>query len=143
MAMEMIDEAMGQGARQSKACAVVGIDRRTYQRWHNNGLTDRRQVVEKRPANKLEEQERQAIIAVCNSEAFRSQSPKQIVPALADSGIYLASESTFYRILRAEDLLHSRGRAKPPSTTARPRAWVAAGPNQVWTWDISVPQQAA
>ncbi len=138
MAIELIDEAMGHGARQSRACEVVGIDRRTYQRWQRTGLSDRRQVIEKRsPANKLDEEERQAIIAVCNTEEFRSQSPKQIVPALADRGIYLASESTFYRVLRAEDMLHHRGRARQPATTGKPRACVATAPNQVWSWDIT------
>jgi transposase InsO family protein len=138
MAIELIDEAIGRGARQAKACEVVGIAGRTYQRWQSAGLTDRRQVIEKQaPANKLDEQERQAIIAVCNTEEFRSQSPKQIVPTLADRAIYLASESTFYRVLRAEDMLHHRGRSRQPTATYKPRACVASAANEVWSWDIT------
>jgi transposase InsO family protein len=137
MAMELIDEAMRDGARQAKACKIIGIDSRTYQRWQNTGLNDQRQVVEKYPVNKLDEPERQAIIVVCNTEEFRSQSPKQIVPTLADRGIYLASESTFYRVLRAEDMLHHRGRTRQPASLEKPRACVATGPNQVWSWDIT------
>ena len=138
MAIELMDEAMRGGARQAKACEVVGIVSRTYQRWQSAGLTDRRQVIEKpAPANKLNEQERQAIIAVSNTEEFRSQSPKQIVPTLADRGIYLASESSFYRVLRAEDMLHHRGRSRAPAATDKPRACVASGSNQVWSWDIT------
>ena len=90
MAMALIAEAMAQGARQARACEVVGIASRTYQRWQRTGLSDRRQVVARPPpANKLNEQERQAIIAVCNTDEFGSQSPKQIVPTLADRDIYL------------------------------------------------------
>lgn len=138
MAMELIDEARGQGSRQTRACEVVGIDSRTYQRWQSAGLKDRRQGVEKKPpANKLDDRERQAIITVCNTDEFRSQPPKQIVPTLADRGIYLASESTFYRVLRAEDMLHHRGRARQPTTSAKPRVCVAKAPNQVWSWDIT------
>ena len=114
MAMELIDEAKHAGARQEKACQVVGITSRTYQRWQHTGLQDQRQVVEKQPVNRLADEERQQVIEICNQEEFRSQSPKQIVPTLADRGIYLASESTFYRILRAEDMLHHR---RPHSIT--------------------------
>jgi transposase InsO family protein len=137
MAIEMIDEAMNAGARQEKACEVMGIASRTYQRWQHTDLQDQRQVVEKHPANQLDEQERQQIIEICNQEEYRSQSPKQIVPALADQGIYLASESSFYRVLRAEDMLHHRGRTKPPMPPEKPRPCMASAANQVWSWDIT------
>ena len=88
--MNLIDEARGQGAGQEKACEVVGITSRSYQRWQHTGLQDQRQVVEKHPSNQVTKEERQQIIAICNQEEFRSQSPKQIVPTLADRGIYLA-----------------------------------------------------
>ena len=51
-------------------------------------------------SNKLSVEERQVILAVSNSPTFRSLPPSQIVPILADEGRYLASESTFYRVLR-------------------------------------------
>ena len=75
MAIALIDEAMDAGARQEKACEIVGIASRTYQRWQHTGLQDQRQVVEKHPDNQLTEEERQQIIAICNQEAFRSQAP--------------------------------------------------------------------
>ena len=50
--------------------------------------------------------------------------------------MYLASESTFYRILREEKLLSHRGRARAPRRH-RPNEQVATGPNQVWSWDIT------
>jgi transposase InsO family protein len=137
MAIRLINEAMDAGARQNKACEIVGIASRTYQRWQCTGLEDQRQVVEKRPANKLSQLERERIIEVCNQKEFSSQSPKQIVPTLADREIYLASESTFYRILRAEDMLHHRGHCKFPSFSEKPLPCVASGPNQVWSWDIT------
>lgn len=76
------------------------------------------------------------MLQVACSARFRDLSPKQIVPLLADDGTYLASESTFYRILQAEGRLAHRGRAKPP-THRRPDELVATGPNQVWCWDIT------
>lgn len=63
-------------------------------------------------------------------------SPSQIVPALADKGIYIASESTMYRILKNENIQHHRGRDQAPTKSKTPDTHVANGPNQVWTWDI-------
>lgn len=136
MAIHLINEAMDQGARQKQACEVIGISNRTLQHWQRTGLTDQRQQAKKASANKLSDEERAAILAVCNSPEFNSQAPKQIVPTLADRGLYLASESSFYRILRDADQLQHRGRANTPNR-ARPEAYSADGPNQVWSWDIT------
>ena len=59
-----------------------------------------------------------------------------VVPRLADAGHYVASESTIYRILRAENQLAHRGRAKP-RTVRSVDAHVATAANQVWSWDIT------
>ena len=88
------------------------------------------------PANRLSDTERQRLLEVANAPEFRSLPPSQIVPALADRGEYLASESTFYRVLRAEGQAQHRGRARPATQTA-PRAHRATAPNQLWSWDIT------
>lgn len=49
----------------------------------------------------------------------------------------MASESSFYRILREADEHHHRGRSRPPRPAAKPPRLVARAPNEVWTWDIS------
>lgn len=48
----------------------------------------------------------------------------------------MASESSFYRILRDADQLEHRGLTAKPSRT-KPKAHIADGPNQVWSWDIT------
>ena len=45
--------------------------------------------------------ERAAVWSAANEPRFADVPPARIVPALADKGIYLASESTFARVLRA------------------------------------------
>jgi putative transposase len=137
MAIKSIGTAVKKGARQRKACEVIGITPRTLQHWRVAGLNDQRQIVRKEPANKLSEQERDTILAVCNREEFRNHTPKQIVPALADRGLFIASESSFYRILRQADQLHHRGRTANPSSKERPEPYTADGPNQLWSWDIT------
>ena len=62
--------------------------------------------------------------------------PNQIVPILAQKGQYIASESTFYRLLNKGGLMTHRSKAKAPERH-RPHETVATAPNQVWSWDIS------
>lgn len=132
-----MEEAHGDGATLSSACEVMGISTRTVERWKAaGGGEDGRKGPLKKPANKLTALERKRLLKVVNSPEFRDLSPKQIVPLLADAGKYLASESTVYRVLREEDLLAHRERSRP-GVHARPKALVATGPNQVWSWDIT------
>lgn len=123
-AISLIDEAVSAGARCFMACAALGICARTLRRWRGGGGgapgADRRpEACRPTPRNKLSDEERAEILSVCNSEEFASLPPSRIVPALADRGQYLASESSFYRILRDHGQQHHRGRAKPAT---RPQA---------------------
>jgi transposase InsO family protein len=107
------------------------------QRWRKQGIgEDRREGPRSAPANKLTAAEQQYILDLANSPRFRDLSPKQIVPLLADEGVFLASESTMYRLLHANGQLAHRGRARP-ATHHRPDELVATAPNRVWSWDIT------
>ena len=107
------------------------------QRWRTANVgDDRRAGPRTTPPNKLSEVERKKVIAVANSPEFRDLSVRQIVPRLADQGEYIASESTFYRVLKAAGLDTHRDASKP-ATRKRPDELVATGPDQVWTWDIT------
>lgn len=138
--IELIEQAMAQGASQHTACELLGISARTYQRWTCGGgmKTDGRPDAQRPvPANRLTEQERARILAVCNQPAYSHLPPSQIVPMLADQGEYIASESSFYRVLREADQVHRRGRAQPSTRRSKPKAYRADGPNQIWSWDIT------
>ncbi|GAC1605457.1 MAG: hypothetical protein NVS3B3_03380 [Aquirhabdus sp.] len=138
--MTLIEEAVGSGCRRAVACKMLEISIRTYQRWTREGEVgtgDRRKGARRAaPANKLSADERAQILALVNSPEFASQPPSQIVPTLVDRGEYLASESTIYRILKAESQQHHRGRAKKP-TTRVVTSHCATEPNRLWSWDIT------
>jgi transposase InsO family protein len=139
-AVELIDEAHQGGVRLKPACAELGIDVRTYQRWTRGGdvkADGRPGAVRAEPANKLSAAERAEVLAVCHAPAYASLPPGQIVPRLADQGQYIASESSFYRILREADEQHHRGRSRSPRAPAEPPRLCAKAPCEVWTWDIS------
>ena len=135
-ALELINEAVRSGARRHKACAELGLSIRTVQRWQHSKEDGRLTSERSAPANQLSEEERQAILDTANSPEFASVPPHQIVPRLADQGVYLASESTFYRVLREAGQQQSRGRARKPSRRAV-TTHGTDGPNQLWCWDIT------
>jgi putative transposase len=138
-AVRLIRETVSAGARTSSACREMGISIRTFQRWTREGevkIDGRPDADRPPPGNKLTQEERQAVLDTVNSPVYRSLPPSQIVPTLADEGRYIASESTFYRILREEGQQQHRGRSRAPE--CRPiSSHCAAGPNQVWSWDIT------
>lgn len=137
MILAMIARCLAEGARLEAICDRLGISARTVQRWQKPELAeDRRAGPKTAPKNKLSTAEQERVMELANSPEFRDLSPKQMVPRLADRGVYVASESTVYRLLRQRGLLAHRGRAKPRTPRPRP-SLIAARPNQVWTWDIT------
>ena len=133
----MVAEAAEAGARRHMACRVLGVSVRTLQRWEKEPTRgDQRRGPKSKPKNSLSEAEKMLIIAVSTSPRFRDLSASQIVPILADAGVYIASEASFYRVLRENKLLAHRNRAKP-SVNSKPKEYVVTGPNQVWSWDIT------
>lgn len=138
--IDMIDQARSEGARLSPACQCTEIDAATYRRWQLGGqvLSDRRATASRPvPGNKLTIEEQEMILLTCHLPQFQSLPPSQIVPTLADLGRYLASESTFYRVLREAGEQHDRGRAKAPHKRAKPDEFCTTGANQCWCWDVT------
>ena len=134
----LVGQAIEDGARQDRACEVISLSERTLQRWQRDqSRGDLRPVRVQQPKNALSAQERQAVLAVAHSEEFGHLCPSQIVPRLADQGKYIASESTFHRLLKAENQLQHRGAERPPIKRSKPRALVATAPRQLFSWDIT------
>jgi len=130
-----VAQACAEGARLRPACALAGVDVRTFQRWQaGEGLTrgDRRpDAVRPVPAHALSPAERARIVAVANEPRFADMPPARIVPVLADEGVYLASEASFRRVRCA------RRAGSPAAVSAPPRTHVATAPRQVWCWDVT------
>lgn len=134
--IELVNEAIKLGARKKKSCNLAGISHKTLERWEQNREDLRHCANKKEPKNKLTLDEEKEIIKVINSPEYCNLPPSQIVPSLSDKGIYIASESSFYRIMKKHNQLTHRGLTKKPVkrtvTTHK-----ATDSNQVWTWDIT------
>jgi putative transposase len=135
----LISEATLAGARQAPACGILGLSERTVQRWlcGEPEAVDGRSSRRYEPSHKLSADERAELLAVANSAEFGHLPPSQIVPRLADQQRYIASESTFYRILREERQLVHRRSERAPRSCSKPRAVAADAPNQLYSWDIT------
>lgn len=136
--IQLVSEAVTSGARQARACSIISLSPRTLQRWQLDPLCgDQRPDRVQKPKNRLSELERKRLLSVVNSDEYGSLPPSQIVPILADKGQYIASESTFYRVLKAEEQLVHRGAERPSQRRHKLRALFATAPNQLFSWDIT------
>lgn len=135
MTLALLDEAVAGGARLERACELLGLSSRTVARWRRCA-EDRRAGPKSTPGNKLSRKEVAKMLRIANEPEFRNLPPSQIVPRLADRGLYIASVSSFYRVLERERMKAHRGRAKTPEARV-PVVRYATRPNQVWSWDIT------
>lgn len=134
--IELVDEAVQSGAKRGSACEVLGISARTLARWLDDSTEDQRRGPVELPEHTLTAQERRQIVEIANSPKYRELPAEQLVARLADEGVYVCSERSLDRILHADKLHKHRERAKP-AEHAKPREFLANGPCQVMTWDIT------
>ncbi len=131
----LIKEAVAAGARKFVACETLALEIRTIERWEKISA-DGRHGPHSIPSNALTEEERARVLTIANNTEYANLPPCQIVPKLADRGEYVASESSFYRILKKAKLLTHRSKSNP-RTHSKPEELVALKPNQIWSWDIT------
>jgi putative transposase len=126
------------GVRQ--ACEAVGAAQAGYYRRHRQTPAPERAAGtahrDRSQPRALTAQERKAILDVLHCERFVDLAPAQVWAILLDEGVYLGSQSTFYRLLRqAGEVRERRAQATHPAKV-KPEL-VATAPNAVWSWDIT------
>ena len=128
---------MTSGATRAASAQILELSVRTLERWSRDpDQPDGRSGPLTPAPHSLTKEEKEMIIEVSNSPLYQDLCPWKIVAKLADSGRYLASESSFYRVLKAADLLTHRSKSKPRERR-RPKDLIARSPNCVWSWDIT------
>ena len=138
IAVELIHEAVCDGARLKAACAEIGIAQNTYRRWKAVDKDQRPYAERPEPAHKLTAAERRQILDYCHQPEFASLAPAQIVLRLADQQQrYIASERTFYRVLHEHGEQHHRGVTAAPRAPQPAPCVCAEAPNRAWSWDVT------
>lgn len=132
-----VDEAIKVGVKKRDAADVIGVNKKTLTRWMKdpNGI-DGRSKNKFHSSNKLTKDEENEVFRLMSLPENRDRTPCEIVFRLAEEGGYICSERTIYRRLEHWGLNEHRSKTKAPKRD-KPKEYVATGPNQVWTWDIS------
>ncbi len=118
-----------------RAARALGVSHATWYRRRRARVVCR-QHRRPRPPLAFSIEERQAILTTLNSARFVDCTPRIAWARLLDEGAYLASVSTFYRVLAAEGQSRERRNQLVHPAHVKPEL-IATGPNQVWSWDIT------
>jgi putative transposase len=119
------------------ACQAVGRARGSHYRQHRKSPPPpKREWVASPQPRALSEVERKEVLRVLHDPDHVDEAPATVYAKLLDQGVYLASTSTMYRILRAEDEVRERRRQATHPPAAKPEL-LATRPNAVWSWDIT------
>ena len=126
------------GVRAS--CEAVGASQAGYYRRHRQSPAPPRPLPvphrQRHQPRALSAAEQQAILDVLHSDRFVDVAPAEVWAILLDEGVYLGSESTFYRLLRRAGEVRERRRQAAHPAKVKPEL-VANAPNAVWSWDIT------
>jgi len=121
------------------ACRATGRSQASHYRRHRQSPAPPRPVrVRQPPPRALSPTERDTVRALLNSPAFVDKAPASVYHELLDEGVYLASVSSMYRILRAHDEVHERRRASC-TTNRRCHSAATAGHRERRREGCSVP----
>ncbi len=118
-------------------CDGLGIPRSSYYDALKPKIA--RAILRRSSVRALGKTEREAVIEILHSPRFVNRAPATIMATLLDEGQYLCSVRTMYRILGSLDEIRERRAIARRPAYKKPEL-LATAPNQVWSWDISVPQ---
>jgi putative transposase len=120
------------------ACRAVGRPRSSWYRHHRRSPAPPRapRLAARPQPRALSVAERQQVLEVLHAERFWDAAPASVYATLLDEGVYLASISTMYRLLRERGETGDRRRHATHPARVKPEL-LATKPNQCWSWDIT------
>jgi putative transposase len=126
----------------SAACQALYIPRASYYRDRRKASSPTVTASRPSPARALRQAERETVLSRLHEERFEDRSPAAVYATLLDEGEYHCSIRTMYRLLEQRDESRERRDQLVHPPYQKPEL-LATAPNQLWSWDISVPQKAA
>ena len=137
--LDIVDSSVKAGLKRKQVCSLLQIDERRIQRWYKRG--QRLEDINTGPVNAphaLLDEEKEAIRNFALKEEFIDDSHRVLAAKGADKGLFCASSSTVYKVMREDNLTADRsGRAHKSGRSTAPDRPQIDGPNQRWCWDIS------
>jgi len=121
------------------SCQKLQVDKKRYQRWvrlnRNTGRYGGGRPGPKKPPHRLAPEEKEDIIKIAKDETYLDLSHRQLAVVASETGQVEASASSFYRVMKREQLMERRHR-KPKTPQRKPEV-KPDGPNQMWSWDLT------
>ncbi len=122
------------------ACDALGLNRSTVYAWQKSPAQPLDPSARSRKGcpqpRALLPEERQTMLDVAYSEPYQDQPVYEIFHNLLQQGQYMASLSTWHRVLRERAASGERRPQRQPQSHVIPRL-TATAPNQVWSWDVT------
>jgi putative transposase len=120
-------------------CEKLALDVKRYQRWTRLYRKAARyggcKPGPKKAPHRLLLEEREHIIKLAKDDKYMDLSHRQLSVVASETGAVEASASSFYRVMKKEQLMGKHQR-KPKTPQAKLEVKPDA-PNQVWSWDLT------
>lgn len=140
--LELIVTSQQQGVSARRSCLILAIEHRRVVRWQERirqgqGLANQTPGP-KEALNRLLPEEIDQILAMARSEEYVDLSHRIMAVTAWDNGLFQASFSAVYRVLKEHGLMTARGPGGAHNGNSKaPVRKNLTGPNQRWCWDIS------
>ena len=140
--LTVIATSLQQGVSVRRSCSILVIAQRRVVRWQQQARRDLsladRTPGPKAALHRMLPEEIAQIVALAGSESYADLSHRMLAVTAWDQGLFTASFSTVYRVLKERNLMGARapGGAHNGNSKAPVRKDLS-GPNQRWCWDIS------
>ena len=140
--LTVIETSQQQGVSARRSCALLAIQHRRIVRWQQQarqgqGLANLTPGP-KAALHRVLPEEIEQIVVMAKSQEYVDLSHRLLAVTAWDKGLFQASFSTVYRVLKEQDLMRSRGPGGAHNGHSKaPVRKALTGPNQRWCWDIS------
>ena len=140
--LAVIERSLQQGVSVRRSCLILDIEHRRIIRWQHRarqGLGLANKIPgSKEPLHRMLPAEIDRIIAMAKSQDYVDLSHRILAVTAWDKGLFQASFSTVYRVLKEQNLMTARGPGGAHNGNSKaPVRKELTGPNQRWCWDIS------
>jgi transposase InsO family protein len=140
--LTVIENSQHQGVSARRSCSLLRIEHRRVVRWQQQtrqGLPlANLRPGSKDPLHRVLLEEIDQIVTLAQSQEYVDLSHRTLAVTAWDQGLFQASFSTVYRVLKERNLMTARGPSRAHNGNSKaPVRKELTGPNQRWCWDIS------
>lgn len=120
-------------------CQALELDMKRYQRWMRQywsiGRCANGKPGPKKAPHRLLPEEEGKIIELAKDDQYADLSHRQLSVTASESGEVEASASSFYRVMKQQQLMEQRER-RPKTPQEKPEVKAECS-NQIWSWDLT------